>query len=123
MKPQHFLILLFAFSATAIAENINYFCDGDTTRTLGDGPHVDEPDSKTYAFVGNEIEFYTDKIKCDIDPRSIQCTSRKFNRKLFIDKLTGYTVDTYEIFKNGKPHVKIEFIGMCERYIPTSTIK
>jgi hypothetical protein len=116
MKPQHFLILLFAFSATAIAENINYFCDGDTTRTLGDGPHVDEPDSKTYAFVGNETMFYSDKIKCDIDPRSIQCTSKKFNRKLIIDKLTGYTVDTYEIFKNGKPHVKIEFIGMCETY-------
>jgi hypothetical protein len=120
MKLKHFIILLLAFSTTSKAENINYFCDGETTRTLGDGPNVDEPDSKTYSFIGNETEFYTDKIKCDIDPRTIQCASKKFNRKLVIDKLTGYTVDTYETFKSGKPHVKIEFTGMCERYEPTS---
>jgi hypothetical protein len=30
--------------------------------------------------------------------------------------LTGYTTDIYETFVNGRPHVKIEFIGMCESY-------
>ncbi|CEN56143.1 exported protein of unknown function [Candidatus Methylopumilus turicensis] len=110
------IVLLLGINPCAMAEDIHYYCDGDTTRTLGDGPHVEETDSKTYAIIGNETEFYTDKIKCDIDPRTIQCSSKKFNRTLKIDKLTGYTVDTYEIFKHGKPHVKIEFIGMCERY-------
>lgn len=117
---QLLIILLLGINTSAMAEDMHYYCDGDTTRTLGNGPHVEETDSKTYAFIGNETEFYTDKIKCDIDSRSIQCTSKKFNRTLKIDKLTGYTVDTYETFKNGKSHVKIEFVGMCERYEPTS---
>jgi len=116
MKPQHLIILLLALSTKAEAENTNYYCDGDTTRTIGDGPHVEETDSKTYAFNGNEIMLFSDKVNCDVNQKAIHCTSKKFNRTLEINKLSGYSTDTYEIFKYGKPHVKIQFIGMCELY-------
>ena len=48
MKPQHLIILLLALSTKAEAENTNYYCDGDTTRTIGDGPHVEETDNPVY---------------------------------------------------------------------------
>lgn len=116
MKPRYLIIFLLAISATAQADHVNYYCDGETTSTIGDGPHVEEVDTKTYAFIGNETEFYSEKIKCDVNQKIIHCHSKKFNRTLEINKATGYTTDTYEIFKNGKPHAKIEFIGMCEVY-------
>lgn len=110
------IAFIFGISVSAKAENINYYCDGDTTRTMGDGPHVEETDTKTYAFIGNETEFYAEKIKCDVNQKSIHCYSKKFNRTLDINKASGYATDVYEILKNGKPHVKIEFIGICETY-------
>lgn len=116
MKKPWLIILLLAFSIIAKAENTNYYCDGETTSTIGDGPHVEEVDTKTYAFIGNETELYSEKIKCEVNQKMIHCHSKKFSRILEINKATGYTTDTYEIFKNGKPHAKIEFIGMCETY-------
>jgi len=116
MKPQHLIIVLLALSAKAEAENTNYYCDGFTTRTIGDGPHVEETDSKTYALNGNGIMLFSEKVNCDVNEKTIHCTSKKFNRTLEINKLSGYSTDTYEIFKYGKPHVKIQFIGMCELY-------
>lgn len=111
-----FLIILLAFSSAVEAENVNYYCDGETTSTIGDGPHVEEVDTKTYAFIDNETDFYLEKIKCEVNQKAIHCHSKKFNRTLEINKATGYTTDTYEILKNGKAHAKIEFIGMCETY-------
>lgn len=108
--------MLLTFSSATQAENANYYCDGETTSTIGNGPHVEEVDTKTYTMIGNEIELYSEKVKCDVDQKVIHCHSKKFNRTLDINKATGFTSDTYEIFKNGKPHAKIEFIGMCEIY-------
>jgi hypothetical protein len=116
MKTSFLIMLLLAFSAVANAENVNYYCEGETTSTIGNGPHVEEVDTKTYAFVGTETEFYSEKVKCEVDQKAIHCHSKKFNRTLDINKATGYSTDTFEIFKNGTPHAKIEFIGMCETY-------
>jgi hypothetical protein len=116
MKTLFFIIMILTLSSTAQAENTNYYCDGETTSTIGDGPHVEEVDTKTYAFVDNETELYSEKVKCDMDQKLIRCHSKKFNRSLEINTVTGYTTDTYEILKNGKPHAKIEFVGMCETY-------
>ena len=108
-------IFLLLVSAASFAET-KYYCEGDTTRTMNGGPRVEDPDTKTYVFNGDEIEFFTDKVKCSQDKKSIRCRSDKFNRTFEMNKLTGYTTDTYETFVNGRPHVKIEFIGMCESY-------
>lgn len=116
MKTYPLIVLLLALSFVAQAENTNYYCDGDTTSTVGDGPHVEETDTKTYAFIGNETEFYSEKVKCEVDRKAIHCYSKKFNRTLNINKATGFATDTYEILKNGKPHAKIEFAGTCETY-------
>ncbi len=116
MKTPGLVLFLLAFSSAAKAENANYYCEGETTSTIGNGPHVEEVDTKTYSMVGNEIELYSEKVKCDVDQKAIHCHSKKFNRTLEINKATGYASDTYDIFKNGKPHAKIEFIGMCEAY-------
>lgn len=116
MKTSLLIIMLLAFSSAAQADNANYYCDGETISTIGNGPHVEEVDTKTYAMIGNEIELYSEKVKCEVNQKMIHCHSKKFNRTLDINKATGYTSDTYEIFKNGKPHAKIEFIGMCELY-------
>ena len=116
MKTYLFIILLSTLGFEAQAENTNYYCDGDTTSTIGDGPRVEETDTKTYAFTGNETEFYSEKIKCEVDKKAIHCYSKKFNRTLDINKATGSATDTYEILKNGKPHAKIEFVGICETY-------
>ncbi len=116
MKTTFLIILLCTISASAQAENTNYYCEGETTSTIGNGPHVEEVDTKTYAFLGNETEFYSEKIKCEVNQKAIYCHSNQFNRTLEINKATGYSIDTYQIFKNGKPHAKIEFIGMCETY-------
>jgi hypothetical protein len=116
MKTSLVIPMLLALSSVSQAENANYFCEGETTRTISDGPHVEEVDTKTYAFEGTETMFYSEKVKCEVDQKLIHCHSKKFNRTLKIDKPTGYTIDTYEIFKYGKPHAKIEFIGMCELY-------
>jgi hypothetical protein len=116
MKTPCLIPLLLVLSSAAQAENINYYCEGETTSTIGNGPHVEEVDTKTYAMAGNEIELYSEKVKCDVNQKAIHCHSKKFNRTLDINKATGYTTDTYEILKNGKPHAKIEFIGMCETY-------
>ncbi len=116
MKPSVLLILLLGVSSAAMAEVTHYYCEGDTTSTIGDGPHVEETDTKKYNFVGNETEFFSEKIKCDVNAKSISCQSKKFNRTLNINKATGYTTDTYEILKNGNAHARIEFIGLCELY-------
>ena len=108
-------IFLLLVSAASFAET-KYYCEGDTTRTMNGGPRVEDPDTKSYVFNGNEIEFFTDKVKCSQDKKSIRCRSDKFNRTFEMNKLTGYTTDIYETFVNGRPHVKIEFIGMCESY-------
>ncbi len=108
-------IFLLLVSATCFAET-KYYCEGDTTRSLNGGPRVEDPDTKTYVFNDNEIEFFTDKVKCSQDKKSIHCRSDRFNRTLELNKLTGYTTDIYETFVNGRPHVKIEFVGMCELY-------
>lgn len=109
------IILLLLVSATGFAET-KYYCEGDTVRVMNNGPRVEDPDTKNYVFNGNEIEFFTDKVKCSQDKKSIRCRSEKFNRTLEINKLTGYATDVYETFKNGQSHVKIEFTGMCELY-------
>lgn len=108
-------ILLLLVSALCFGET-KYYCEGDTTRIMNNGPRVEDPDTKQYVLIGNEIEFFTDKVKCHQDKKSIRCRSDKFNRTLEINKLTGYSTDTYETFVNGQPHVKIEFVGMCELY-------
>jgi len=108
-------ILLILISATSFAET-KYYCEGDTTRTMKNGPRVEDPDTKNYIFNGTEIELFSDKVKCNQDKKSIHCRSDKFNRTLEINKLTGYSTDTYETFVNGQSHVKIEFVGMCELY-------
>ena len=116
MKTPLLIILLFALSSAARAENSNYYCEGDTTSTIGNGPHVEEVDTKTYAFIGNETEFDSEKVKCEITQKMIYCHSKKSKRTLEINKVTGYTSDSYEIFKSGKANTKVEFIGMCELY-------
>ncbi len=116
MKPFALMILLLYVNSPALAESSRYYCEGETTSTIGDGPHVEETDTKKYNFVGGEIEFFSEKIKCDISAKSINCQSKKFNRTLNINKMTGYSTDTYEILKNGNAHAKIEFIGLCELY-------
>jgi hypothetical protein len=116
MKTSCLILLLLVLSSAAQAEITNYYCEGETTSTIGNGPHVEEVDTKTYAMVGNEIELYSEKVKCEVDQKMIHCHSKKLNRTLEINKATGYTSDTYDIFKNGKPHAKIEFVGMCETY-------
>jgi hypothetical protein len=116
MKTPCLILLLLTLSSAAQAENANYYCEGETTSTIGNGPHLEEVDTKTYAFIGNETELYSEKVKCEVDQKAIHCHSKKFNRTLEINKATGYSSDAYEIFKNGKPHAKIEFIGMCELY-------
>ena len=87
-------ILLILISATSFAET-KYYCEGDTTRTMNNGPRVEDPDTKNYIFNGNEIELFSDKVKCKQDKKSIHCRSDKFNRTLEINKLT---------------------VGMCELY-------
>lgn len=109
-------ITLFLLAMTANAAESKYYCEGDTARTMNNGPRVEDPDTKHYIFNDNEIEFFTDKVKCSQNKKSIRCRSDKFNRTLEINKLTGYSTDIYETFVNGQPHVKIEFIGMCEPY-------
>jgi hypothetical protein len=109
------LLLLLTVSTPLWAET-KYYCEGDTARTQGNGPRLEDPDTKNYLFHGNEIELFTDKVQCSQDSKSIRCHSGKFNRTLEINKLTGYSTDVYETFKNGQPHVKIEFIGICETY-------
>ena len=116
MKKPILIYILFALNSAALAENVKYHCEGETTSTIGNGPHVEEVDTKTYAFLGNETEFYSENIKCEVNQKAIHCSSKKFNRTLDINKSTGYSTDTYQIFKNGAPHAKIEFIGMCESY-------
>jgi hypothetical protein len=111
-----FIIFLLLLVSTSGFAETKYYCEGDTTRTMNNGPRVEDPDTKQYVFNGNEIEFFTDKVKCTQDKKSIHCRSNKFNRTLEINKLTGYTTDVYEAFSNGQPHVKIEFVGMCELY-------
>ena len=110
------MILFLCINSPALAESSRYYCEGETTSTIGDGPHVEETYTKKYNFVGSEIEFFSEKIKCDISAKSINCQSKKFNRTLNINKMTGYSTDTYEILKNGNAHAKIEFIGLCELY-------
>ena len=109
------IIGLLLISDACFAET-KYYCEGDTTRILNNGPLVEDPDNKHYLFDGDEIELFTDKVKCKQDKKTIHCRSDKFNRTLEINKLTGYTTDTYETFANGQSHVKIEFAGMCESY-------
>ena len=109
------IILLMLISAPSFAET-KYYCEGETTRIMNSGPRVEDPDNKHYVFNGNEIELFTDKVKCSQDKKAIRCRSEKFNRTLEINKLTGYTTDVYETFVNDQSHVKIEFIGMCESY-------
>lgn len=109
-------ITLFLLTTAAHAAETKYYCEGDTTRTMNNGPRVEDPDNKHYIFIDNEIEFFTDKVKCTQNKKSIRCRSDKFNRTLEINKLTGYSTDVYETFVNGQPHVKIEFVGMCEPY-------
>ncbi len=116
MKAQHLIILMLALNTKAEAENTKYFCEGSTTRAIVDGPHIEETDSKNYAFNGTQTMLFSDKVNCDITQKLINCTSKKFNRTLEINKLSGYSIDTYEIFKFDKPHVKIQFIGICELY-------
>jgi len=116
MKRFVLMILFLCVSTLAAAESARYYCEGETTSTMGDGPHVEETDTKKYNFVGGEIDFFSEKIKCDISAKSISCQSKKFNRTLSINKVTGYSTDTYEILKNGNAHAKIEFIGLCELY-------
>ena len=116
MKTTFCIIFLCAISASAQAETTKYYCEGETTRSISNGPHLEEVDTRTYVFAGNEIEFYSERVKCDVDQKAIHCHSNQFNRTLEINKATGYSTDTYQIFKNGKPHAKIEFIGMCETY-------
>ena len=116
MKTSLLTLLLLVLSTVAQADNANYYCEGETTSTIGNGPHLEEVDTKTYAFEGDQTEFYSEKVKCEVSQKLIHCLSKKFNRTLEINKATGYSTDTYEIFKNGRPHAKIEFIGMCEVY-------
>jgi len=63
------LIILLLLSANTYAET-KYYCEGDTTRTMNNGPRVEDPDNKTYVFNGNEIEFFTDRVKCSQDKKA-----------------------------------------------------
>jgi hypothetical protein len=112
MKKYLALALMAATPALA-AETIQYHCDGMSTSSMGSVAKREEADSKHYLFEDGKTGFYNEIVNCDISETTIRCRSDKFNRTLEIDRPSGNVSDLYEILKNGQPHVKIEFNGIC----------
>lgn len=112
MKNYLALALMIATPALA-AETMHYHCEGMTTSSMGSVAKREEADSKHYLFEDGKTGFYNEIVNCDISETAIRCRSDKFNRTLEIDRPSGNVSDLYEILKNGQPHVKIEFNGIC----------
>ena len=110
---KYLLLALLMSTAVSGADTMHYHCEGITTSSMGSVAKREEADSKSYAFSNGQTEIFNERVQCNFSESVIRCRSEKFNRTLEIERSSGKVTDLYEIFKNGQPHVRIEFSGNC----------